>query len=110
MAHGPSAGMPYWAGLILERLEHMALDISKLQAAVAQEQTVDASAVTLLTQLTAEIQSLIASSGNTVDPAALQALVDQINGASTSLAAAVTANTPANNTAPPATPAPTPSA
>ena len=73
----------------------MALDISKLQAAVANETTVEQSAITLLTTLSAEIQTLINASGNTVDPAALQAIVDSMNTSQAALAAAVTANTPA---------------
>lgn len=80
----------------LERkLDQLMLDISALTAAVATETTVDQSAVTLLTQLTAQIQTLIAQSGNTVDPAALQAIVNTINANATNLASAVTTNTPA---------------
>ena len=80
---------------ILKGIERMALDISKLQAAVAAETTVEQSAVTLIGTLAGEIQTLINASGNTVDPAALQALVDQMTASQASLAAAVTANTPA---------------
>ena len=77
----------------------MALDITALQTAVANETTVDASVEALLTQLAAQIQTLIANSGNTVDPAALQAIVTQMQTNAATLSAAVTANTPA---APPA--------
>lgn len=80
------------------------LDISALTAAVANEKTVEQSAVTLLGTLAAEIQSLITASGNTVDPAALQALVDQMTASQTALAAAVAQNTP-TAPAPPAMPA-----
>lgn len=71
------------------------LDISALTAAVASEVTVEQSAITLLTGLTTEINNLIASSGNTVDPAALAAIVTQITNSSTALANAVAQNTPA---------------
>lgn len=73
----------------------MALDITALQTAVANETTVEQSAVTLISGLAAQIQALITSSGNTVDPAALQAIVDKMTASQTALAAAVTANTPA---------------
>mgnify|MGYP007044033604 FL=1 len=77
----------------------MALSLDALAAAVAADVTVDQSAITLLGGLTAKIDELIATSGNTIDPAALQALVDQINASKDALAAAVVANTVA---APPA--------
>ena len=93
-------------GLILEQIaalnqkeNAMALSLDALAAAVAADVTVDQSAITLLGGLTAKIDELIATSGNTIDPAALQALVDQINASKDALAAAVVANTVA---APPA--------
>ncbi len=73
----------------------MAIDLTALKNAVDAEKTVEDSAITLLTGLTSQISALIAASGNTVDPAALQAIVDQVNTDAASLAAAVTANTPA---------------
>ena len=73
----------------------MALDISALTAAVTNETTVEQSAIALITGLAAQIQNLINQSGDTVDPAALQALVTQMTNAQTALAAAVAANTPA---------------
>lgn len=77
----------------------MALDITALQTAVANETTVENSAVALIGGLAARIQALIESSGNTVDPKALQALVDNMTASQTALAAAVAANTPAAPTA-----------
>lgn len=70
------------------------LDLTALTTAVSNEQSVEASAITLLSGLTTELNTLIANSGNTVDPAALQAIVTQITTNATTLAAAVTANTP----------------
>lgn len=85
----------------LERtIDRLMLDITALTTAVANQTTVENSAVTLLAQLSASLQALIAQGGNTVDPAALQAIVDTINANDTNLAAAVTANTPAQTTAP----------
>jgi hypothetical protein len=78
-----------------KELTNMALDITALQTAVANETTVEQSAITLMTGLAAKISALIASSGNTVDPVALQAIVDGINQNQAALAAAVAANTPA---------------
>ena len=73
----------------------MALDITALQTAVAQETTVDSAVETLLTGLSSELQTLITNSGNTVDPAALQAIVNTMTANATTLQAAVSANTPA---------------
>lgn len=72
----------------------MALDISSLTAAVANETTVEQSAITLISGIGAQLQTLIANSGNTVDPTALQAIVAQMTTSQTALAAAVVANTP----------------
>lgn len=71
--------------------------LSDLQASVAAEDTVIDSAVTLIKG----IPALIAAAGT--DPVALKALQDDIAAHATSLAAAVTANTPT-----PSTPTPTP--
>lgn len=80
---------------IQKEITIMALDISALTNAVTNETTVEQSAITLLGSLSSEIQTLINQSGNTVDPAALQALVNQMNTSQAALAAAVSANTPA---------------
>ena len=76
-------------------ITEMALDITALQTAVASETTVEQSAITLIQGMAAQIQTLINNSGNTVDPAALQALVTSMTNSQQSLAAAVAANTPA---------------
>lgn len=75
--------------LIIRETKRMANDLSAIQAAVTNETTVEASAITLLQNLSAQLTSL------KNDPAAIQALADSINANATSLAAAVTANTPA---------------
>jgi hypothetical protein len=84
-------------------IKTLMLDITALTAAVANETTVEASAETLLTNISAELQTLIANSGNTVDPAALAAIVATINANSSNLAQAVVTATPA---ATPTTPPP----
>jgi hypothetical protein len=71
----------------------MAVSLDALTAAVEAESTVEQSAITLIGGLAGQIQDLIAKSGNTVDPVALQALVDKMTASQTALAAAVTANT-----------------
>lgn len=71
------------------------VDLTALQQEVADETAVDKSVETLLDGLTAKIQTLIAQSGNTVDPVALQAIVDGMKANKAGLVAAVTANTPA---------------
>jgi hypothetical protein len=71
----------------------MAVSLDALTAAVEAESTVEQSAITLIGGLAAQIQDLIAKSGNTVDPVALQALVDKMTASQTALAVAVTANT-----------------
>lgn len=75
----------------------MAQDLATLTAQVAQNVTVEGSALTLINGLAAQLAAAIAS-GN---PAALDALQQQLAASATSLAAAVAANTPAA-TPPPA--------
>jgi hypothetical protein len=67
----------------------MAVDLTKITAAVSKAKTVDESAVLLLAQLSALLRA------NADDPAAINALADQLDAQSTSLADAITANTPA---------------
>lgn len=69
-------------------------DLTALTAQVAQNTTVEQSAVTLIQGLAAQI----AAAGT--DPVALAALVSQLNSSATALAAAVTANTPAPSPSP----------
>jgi hypothetical protein len=71
----------------------MALDLTALEAELTRDDSVTDSAVTLITQLMAEVE---ANKGN---PAAIQAIVDRVKGSTDKLAAAVAAGTPG---APPA--------
>lgn len=65
------------------------MDLKALTDAVARNKTVADSAIALIQGLAAQIEA------NKNDPAALQALADSLNAEDDSLAAAVTANTPA---------------
>lgn len=85
--------------LLLKNQGVVMFDLTALQTAVTNDTTVDGSVETLLTQLTAQISTLIANSGNTVDPVALQAIVTQINANAATLSAAVVANTPVSTPA-----------
>jgi hypothetical protein len=80
---------------IQKELQKMALSLAALQAAVASETTVEQSAITLIQGLATQITTLIAASGNSVDPVALQAIVTQMTTSQAALAAAVAANTTA---------------
>lgn len=71
----------------------MSAELDALTGQVAQNTTVEASAVTLIQGLAAQI----AAAGT--DPAKLTALTTSLNTSATALAAAIAANTPA---APPA--------
>jgi hypothetical protein len=73
-------------------------DIQDLQAAVAQETTVEQSAITLLKNLSAQLAVAI-ESGNPI--AAVEAVIAQMNTNQTALAEAVTANTPSATVAAP---------
>jgi hypothetical protein len=76
---------------ILDNQRKIMSALTDLQAAVAAENTVIASAITLLNGLKAQLDAAIASG----DPAALTALSADIAGQTAALAAAVQANTPA---------------
>ncbi len=80
---------------LTKEIHTMALDLTALKDAVAANTSVDQSAITLINGLAAKIQELINASGNTVDPAELQAIVDGITADNQTLASAVAANTPA---------------
>ena len=73
--------------------------LDRLKAEVAEAKTVADSAKALITNLAQQIRD------NALDPAALPALADALDASDTSLATAVTDNTPA---APPVTPPVTP--
>lgn len=72
----------------------MAIDLTKLTAEVTANTTVTSSVETLITNLAAQIAA-IPTSTDPVTQAALDALVATLNANDTSLANAVTANTPA---------------
>lgn len=76
---------------INHRLEHIMTALSDLQAAVAAEDTVIASAITLLNGLKAQLDAAIAS-GN---PAALAQLSADIGAQTQAMSDAVANNTPA---------------
>lgn len=86
--------------LIIERLANMSLDLTALAAAVANNTSVEQSAVTLIQGLAQELASA-ASSG---DQAAVATLSAQLTNSASALAAAITANTPAAAPAAPAAP------
>jgi hypothetical protein len=81
-------------GLVVRNQETTMSAIDDLQAAVAAEDTVIDSAITLIQG----IPALIAAAG--VDPAKLAALQSDITAKSSALASAVAANTPAPPPAP----------
>jgi chromosome segregation ATPase len=74
---------------LVDQQEATRMDLSKLQAAVAQETAIDQSAVVLIQQIA---DALKATNG---DQAAVDALADQLSASASTLAGAVTANTPA---------------
>ena len=74
---------------LIQQGVHMAGELDALTAQVAQNTTVEGSAITLLQNLSAMIASLKNS------PAQLQALSDSLKTSATALADAITANTPA---------------
>lgn len=79
-------------GLVIEKEIAMAGELDALKAEVSRNTNVDSSAIALLNGLSQKIQDLINAGGN---PADFQALADSLKGSSDSLAAAITANTPA---------------
>ena len=66
----------------------MPLDLTNLTAAVTADTDAENSAITLLTTLASQLEAAKA------DPAAVQAIADQLNANASKLAAAVVANTP----------------
>jgi hypothetical protein len=75
--------------------------LTDLQAQVAQNASVEQSAVLLIQGLATQLSAAIGSDNG----AALMSLSQQLNASATALAAAITANTPAATPATPATPA-----
>lgn len=80
---------------LVEMDEILMTDLSDVQAAVTENATVDQSAIALINGLADKIDSMA------TDPAALAQLSADLRASSTDLAAAVSANTPAE-TPPPA--------
>jgi hypothetical protein len=80
---------------LTQEIRRMAGTMADLQAAVTRNTTVTSSALTLIQGLSAQLK---AAQG---DPAAIQAVIEQLDNADTGLAAAVAANTPAAPTPPP---------
>ena len=75
--------------VITHQQEKMMSDLSEIQAEVTRNTEVDQSAITLLNGLAAQIEQI------KTDPAAIQALANELRASSDDLAAAVVANTPA---------------
>jgi len=75
--------------LLSSRIRSMSTQLETLAAAVAANSSVTQSAVQLLSGLAAQVAAL------KEDPAALQALADQVTASSQALAEAITTNTPA---------------
>jgi hypothetical protein len=78
-------------------------DLAALQKAVANEVTVDQSAIALINGISSQLNKLVNQSGQTTSqgmdcvPASdLQAMTKQLNDSANALAAAVKANTPAS--------------
>ena len=74
--------------------KHIMAALDDLKREVAETKTISASAIALIEGLKAKLDEAIA----TGDPAALQALSDELDTQGNALAAAVTANTPASPT------------
>ena len=74
----------------------MSAALDALTAQVAQNASVEASAVQLISGLAAEIAAAVANN----DTAALQSLTTELQNSANALSAAITANTPVANTVP----------
>lgn len=77
---------------VLQNQEIILAQIDDLKAAVANEATVEASAITLLQGLSTQLAAALAGSNTAAD---VQAVIDNINANAATLANAVAANTPA---------------
>ena len=97
----PEISLRDLAEFLLYSHEEIMTKLQDLQAAVAAEQTVEQSAITLLQGLAQQLQAALDND----DDDAIQAVIDQVNNNASTLAAAVTANTPAPG---PSAPAPSP--
>lgn len=73
------------------RLEHAMAGLADIKARVDAETSVVQSAITLINGLSQALKDALAAN----DPAQIQAIIDELDANNTSLANAVTANTPA---------------
>lgn len=87
------------ATALTQGVDEIMADLTALQTAVSRVSTVEQSAVELIKQIAAQLAQ------NATDPAAVQALADDLNAHADALASAITENTPA---APNPQPAPAP--
>jgi hypothetical protein len=89
---------PAWLAGLITQGEKLMATLQELKDQVAQNTSVEESAVLLIGNLADKIQTLIDAGGS---PADFQALVDELSASKESLAAAVTANTPVQPPLPP---------
>lgn len=87
---------------LTQGVDEIMADLTTLQTAVSRVSTVEQSAVELIKQIAAQLAA------SASDPAAVQALADELNAHADALAAAVTENTPAAGSTPTSNPAPAP--
>lgn len=81
---------------ILQREEDMSQELDNLTAQVATNVEKEGAAITLIQGLVIQIQTLIAEiAAQKEDPVKIQALADELKTSADSLAAVITANTPA---------------
>lgn len=78
-------------GIVVKNQENIMATIEDLKASVQKNTDAEASVVTLMQGLSQQLKDAKAAN----DPAAIQAVIDQIDANTNSVAAAVVANTPA---------------
>lgn len=84
-------GVDMKLGLVIKQMEKIMATIADLQAAVARNTDAEASVVTLLRGISQQLKDAKASG----DPAALDAVIKQLDDNTTNLGSAVVENTPA---------------
>jgi len=89
--HHPDSEVVSLLKTILEKEKATMATLADIKAKVDAEKTVEDSIVTLLTSVSQQLKDAIASN----DPAAMQAIADELDANTAALSAAVTANTPA---------------
>lgn len=90
--HFPQQG-PDPIAKLTQEIKRMSAQLDALAAAVAANTTVTGSAIELLNGLHDQLVALLAQ--ETIDPAQVQALADDLSAQTQALAAAITENTPA---------------